>query len=445
MSLVKFQDPDIERYLLASFLQGPSFWKDVPEQWFSEPIHQKAYKEFKKFLKPPYSTYPTSSLVIEKTEDVDTKLLVTELEGIQVSSTDLNIRVHDMFDMYCSRKVHDIAQKIPDDLEKKKINTIIREKITILSELLNPFALGTVGREFIYDSAIERWLRYKGIEHGDIKNTAIPFHISELDKYSNGGLRKSHMMLIVAASGDYKTLTMLSLAYNYAFIERQDTMVLTLEVPGSGDQRDYQNMIDARHSLLEFNDIINGKLSVNRSLYREKLKDIADQKYPLYIVDIPEQATSADIIKEIEMYYAKMGKYPEVVIVDYLNEMSPVAIYSGTSDKYKILASELRVIARMYNIRIVTAMQLNREGKKIKDGEKRDLENVSESHYVSNPFQVIVFLHRDVNGIDEATNQLHWTIRKNRYGQKNVTFSTFANPAFCYVGDRKVTFAGHEQ
>ena len=445
MSLVKFQDPNIEKYLLASFLQGPAFWKDIPEQWFSEPVHQKAYKEFKKFLKPPYSTYPTSNLVIEKTEDADTKLLVTELEGIQVSSTDLNIRVHDMFDMYCSRKVYDIAQKIPDDLNQKKINNIVREKITILSELLNPFALGTVGREFIYDSAIERWLRYKGIEHGDIKNTAIPFCINELDKYTNGGLRKSHMMLIVAASGDFKTLTMLSLAYNYSFIERQDTMVLTLEVPGSGDQKDYQNMIDARHSLLEFNDIINGKLNVNRSVYREKLKDIADQKYPLYIVDIPEQATSADIIKEIEMYYAKMGKYPEVVIVDYLNEMSPVASYTGTSDKYKILASELRVIARMYNIRIVTAMQLNREGKKIKDGEKRDLENVSESHYVSNPFQVIVFLHRDVNGIDEATNQLHWTIRKNRYGQKNVTFSTFANPAFCYVGDRKVMYTGFEQ
>jgi replicative DNA helicase len=252
-------------------------------------------------------------------------------------------------------------------------------------------------------------------------------------------------MLIIAGTGEYKTLTKLSLAYNFAFIERKDTMVLTLEVPGSGDQRDYQMMIDSRHSLLEFSDIVAGKLNVTRSVYREKLMDINDQRYPLYIVDIPDKATSADVIKELELYFAKTGKYPEVVVIDYLNEMEPVSSYDSSSAKFKQLGSELRIIARTYGIRIITSMQLNREGKKIKEGEKRDLENISESHYVTNPFQVIVFLHQDSNGIDAATNQLHWTIRKNRYGQKNVTFTTFANAPFCYVGDTKVLYPGYEQ
>jgi len=446
MSIAKFQDSQIEKYLLAACLKGPEFWKDITEAWFDEDLHKKAYVEFKYFLKPPYSTYPTPDLVVEKTENNDIKLLVKELEAINVTLGEVNIRAQDMFSMFCSRKVYDIAKSLPGELTNKKISDIVKDKISMLSELMNPFTLGATERGFIYDSAVERWLKYKGIEHGDIKNTAIPFHINDLDKLTNGGLRKSHMMLIVAGTGDFKTVSKVNLAYNFAFLERVDTMVLTLEVPGSGDQKDYQTMIDARHSLLEFSDIINGKLNVNRSIYREKLIDIAQQKYPLFIVDIPDQATSADVIKELEMYYAKHSKYPEVVIIDYLNEMLPVGSYDGsTSAKFKQLGSELRVIARMYNIRIITSMQLNREGKKIKEGEKRDLENIGESHYVSNSFQVIVFLHRDSNGIDEATNQLHWTVRKNRYGKKNETFTTFANPAFCYVGDRKVIYAGFEQ
>ncbi len=445
MSLVKFQDSDIEKYILAACLKGPEFWKDVPEIWFNETLHQKAYKEFKKILKPPYSSFPTSNTVIDKTEDNDVKLFVTELLSIDVNIQEINIKVKDLFDMYCARRVYDIALKLPNELENKKVSDIIRDKIATLSELMNPLAIGNNSREFIYDSAVERWLHYKDVEAKLITNTQIPFHISDLDMYTKGGLRKSHMMLIVASTGDYKTLTKLSLAYNFAFIEKKDTMVLTLEVPGSGDQRDYQMMIDSRHSLLEFSDIISGKLNITRSTYREKLMDIRDQKYPLYIVDIPDKATSADVIKELELYFAKTGKYPEVVIIDYLNEMEPVSSYDGTSNKFKQLGSELRVIARSYGIRIITSMQLNREGKKIKDGEKRDLENISESHYVTNPFHVIVFLHQDVNGIDAATNQLHWTIRKNRYGQKNVTFTTFANAPFCYVGDRKVIYPGYEQ
>ena len=442
--ILKFHDIDIEKFVLSSFLKGPEYWRDIPEIWFHEELHRKAYKEFKKILKPPYSSFPTSNIVIDKTEDTDVKLFVTELSNIEVNIQELNIRVKDLFDMFCSRKVYDIAAQIPKELEVKKIGDIVREKISTLSGLLNPLDLGQNSREFIYDSAVERWLHYKDVEAKLISNTAIPFHVTELDNYTKGGLRKSHMLLIVAGTGDFKTLTKLSLAYNYAFIEKVDTMVLTLEVPGSGDQKDYQMMIDARHSLLEFSEIVGGKLNVNRGIYREKLVDINKQKYPLYIVDIPDKATSGDVLKELELYYATTGKYPECLIIDYLNEMEPVGGYNSSSEKFKQLGSELRVIARSYGIRIITSMQLNREGKKLKEGEKRDLENISESHYVTNPFHVIVFLHQDSNGIDAATNQLHWTIRKNRYGQKNITFTTFANAPYCYVGDRKVLQAGME-
>jgi len=444
MQVLKFQDLDIEKYILSSFLKGPEFWREIPEVWLNSPLHQKTYKEYKKFLKPPYSTYPTSNLVIEKAEDADIKLLVKDLEDIEVNIRELGVKIQDLFEMFCSRRIYDMASKIPDDLEKMKVEDIIKKNISSLSDLMNPFSIGGVHREFIYESAVERWLHYKEVEEGTALDTSIPFNIKELDKATKGGLRKSHIMLIVAPTGGYKSQVMGNIAYNYSFISKEDTMVATLEIPGSGEQRDYQRLIDARHALLDFSDIVSGKLnvSINRPLYREKLMDIDEQKYPLYIVDIPDKATPADLIREYELYYAKTGKYPSSTIIDYANEMEPVTGYGNTSEKFKNLGVELRRIARTYGSRIITAMQLNREGKKIKEGEKRDLEHVSESQYFSNVCHVVAFLYQDANGIDAATNQLHWMLRKNRYGKVNEGFTTFANPAFFYVGDKNIAHVG---
>jgi len=51
----------------------------------------------------------------------------------------------------------------------------------------------------------------------------------------------------------------------------------------------------------------------------------------------------------------------------------------------------------------------------------------------------VVHLYQDEQGIDEASNQLHWSIKKNRYGPKT-SFTTFANPKINYIGDRRISF-----
>lgn len=442
MSNVVFNNIEKEKKFLVGCLSGVSTWKNIPDIWISDPVIQKAYKESKKFLQPPYSTSPTFNLVEDKTEDPEVKLLLREIQTLQVDTREQNVIVQDLFDMFSARRVYEVALRIPEELEKKKVSDIIRDKIVTFSELMNPLTAGTKAREFIYDSAVERWLQYKRLEEFGAGHDRVKFHIKDLDDYTNGGLQKSHIMCLIGGTGDGKTFVKLNLAYNFAFIEKVDTMVITLEVPASEEQRDYQRLIDSRHSLMGYSDITNGTLNVNRAVYREKLIDIKQQEYPLYIVDIPDKATPADVISELELYFAKTGKYPEVVVLDYVNEMEPIKAYSNTSEKFKNLGVELRRITRSYGIRLVTSMQLNREGKKMKNGEKRDLEHVSESHYFSNVCHVVAFLYRDEEGIDEVTNQLHWTIRKNRYGKKNVTFTTFFNPVYTYVGDRKIEYAG---
>jgi hypothetical protein len=81
-------------------------------------------------------------------------------------------------------------------------------------------------------------------------------------------------------------------------------------------------------------------------------------------------------------------------------------------------------------------MQENREGKKTKDKEKVGVEHIGESHSMQNVCHLVIYLYQDDQGVDDATNVLNWAIKKNRYGPKNRTFSTFVNADLNYVGDK---------
>lgn len=432
--MIAFSDINKEKLVIAGLLAGPNSWKNFPESWLTDPIALSTYRYLKTFLGDPYHTYPTIAISIEKASNPDVLLYLQEVSTLIVEPREMPILVHDLYEMYANRKVVEVARSIPGALEKEKVSDLIRSKIADLSTLINPFETGQRERGFIYDNAKERWLKYTNIEKNPDQIDRTPFGIGELDEVTNGGIRPGYIVCFFADTGGMKTKTKANIAYNMAFQSHKDVMVITLEVP----KADYEAIIDSRHALLDFGDIVNGRLGEERSKHRQALMDIVKDKPNLYIVDIPDKATSADVVAELELYYVKFGKYPHVVILDYINEMEPVSTWNNTSDKFKNLGVELRRIVRSYNIGFITSMQGNREGKKVKDKEKVGIEHMSESHYFSNVCHVIAHLYQDENGIDETENMLNCAIKKNRFGKKDVTISMFANPAINYIGDRKL-------
>lgn len=435
---VKFEDFDTEKYILACCLQGPQMWKDFPEIWLRNEISKKTMREFRKILQPPYNTYPSVSILMEKCEDVDVKLFVTELSKIKVDRRDQGVKLYDLWEMYAAKKVYDVAESIPNDLEKSRIEEVVRAKITELSKLMNPFESGQRKRGFIYEGAKAKWNRYREIEKNPAVLKRTPLLVSELDKYLHGGVKPGWMLLFYAESGGLKTKTLANLAYNLSHLQNEETAVVTLEVPFD----DYEDIIVSRDALLDFNNIQQGELGEKRDQYKKTLIKMAESKPPLYLIDIPGDATSMDLIAETELFYSIHGFYPKWLFLDYANEMDPVTPWKSTGEKFKNLGVEFRRIVRTYKYGFFTAVQENREGKKLKDKTKVGTEHIGESHSFQNPFHVIIHQYQDSEGVDNAINQLHMSIKKNRYGEKHVTFSVFANPAYNYIGDRKLTSKG---
>lgn len=436
MPIVKFEDFEIERYVLAACLRGPEFWRSIPESYFFTEITRNTYRELKRFLEPPYSTYPSYELAFEKVENLDIKLFIRELSTVKIDKSLLPARLYDLYEMYATRKVYDIAKRIPNDLEQTRVEEVIRARLSDLAEVVNPFEAGIRERGFIYESAKARWDRYRTFEINPSARKTIPLGISGLDNKLNGGGRPGHIICFFGGSGGYKTLTKANIAYNIAFGQHLDVMVITLEVP----KESYELIIDARHCLVDYDKIEAGRLGNERLLYKKTLVEMADVKPRLYIVDIPGDATSADVIQEFELYYIRFGKYPDVCVLDYVNEMDPVRSWNNTGEKFKNLGVELRRITRTYKDLLITSMQDNAKAQEIQEKKKVKLSHMGESYSFKNVCNAVIYIYQDEAGVDSASNRLNFIFKKNRYGENNVGFTAFVNPIYKYVGDRQVMF-----
>jgi len=276
---VKFSDFDTEKFVLAGFLQGPEYWKNIPIGWFKEELSVKTYNEMQSFIRPPYHTYPTVRLLLDKTKDVEVLYFVNELSTIAVTPQEMSVYCYDLFEMWAARKVYDVGRSIPNSLERGKVEDVVRAKIVELSGLSNPFKVGRIERGFIYDGTAQRADYYDAVRDYPDKQRGIPFGIKQLDE-NTLSLREEDIVMFYAGTGGFKTKVLSNLAYNFSFGAGKTTMVLTLEVP----KRDYERFIDSRHSLQSYKQITQGKLGENESLFKRKLEDIAERKPPLYIL-----------------------------------------------------------------------------------------------------------------------------------------------------------------
>ena len=429
---LKVKDPEIERQVIVGLLQGPEQWKNIPSEWFTEDICIRTFKEANRFFEPPYNTFPTIPLLTDRVTDSDIKLFLSELATLKFDPREYSVYLTNLYKMFATRKVYEIGQRIVTSVEDRDPDTLVQDSVIGLTQIVNPISEGLIERGFIYEEALKRWNKFKTVEANPNAIERIPTYISEFDKIVNKGLRKPHIVLFYAATGGYKSRLLANLAYNFGFFGKKDVMVVTLEIP----KEDYDIILDSRHSLLEFNRIVNGTLENDRDKYYFALNDISTKKPSVYVVDIPGKSTSADLVRELQLYHAKFGKYPDVVILDYVNEMEPISKWNNTSEKFKNLGVEIRRIARTYKILFITAMQENREGMKMKDKSKGDLTTIGESHYFSNVCHVVCHLYQDE--IDIASNQLHISFEKNRYGPKKVSISVFANAEYNYIGDLQI-------
>jgi replicative DNA helicase len=284
-----------------------------------------------------------------------------------------------------------------------------------------------VRRGFIYEDVDKRIKTYETRkEKGAI--SGIPFGWKRLDEYT-GGHYKQDLTVVFSRTGGGKSRAMHNFAYN-ATTAGYKTMFVTIEMSGEEICRLY----DSRLCKLHYDKIKKGKLTEEEEEKWKsilKLMEVNQKKKGFYVVDIPQGCTVSTIEQEIDDFERRYGKL-DCVVVDYILLMQPMKKTKNRNDDVGMIAMNLKALARLRDVSVITATQANREALKIEDGSQIGTEHIGVSDQIAQQANVVLYLYRTPE--DRLKNTLKVNIVKYRDGGGH-WFELFADWPRNYIGD----------
>jgi len=235
--------------------------------------------------------------------------------------------------------------------------------------------------------------------------------LSTLDRLIN--ISGSEIFTVAAPPGIGKTFILGNFAIN-AFYQNKKVLVYSME---TGTARLFTRYIS---NILKVSK--NEIISETENVVTNKLKNrISDTPGDIILKEYgSNQVSSNDLMAHINDLVMYNNWKPDVVIVDYLLIMT-------TNDKrlssenpfkyYKTVTEEVRNISKLYNIPVLTACQINREGQADGGGTKALLtgKNIAESRGILDTSDYFITLNQTAQ--EKKRNEMRIYIEKNRNGQ----------------------------
>ncbi|NBU69867.1 MAG: hypothetical protein EBS53_00155 [Bacteroidetes bacterium] len=177
--------------------------------------------------------------------------------------------------------------------------------------------------------------------------------IAELDELTFGGLKTKQMGLIIGGSGRGKSIFLEWLG-RVAILLGQQVVYYTLELSAE----DIADRFDSLFCHIKPNDL----KSMNDAAYKQLHGYHQRFGNNLIIKEYPEDEATIHTIKAHYKQLASIGVTPGLVIIDYLDLMKPHRTYGDVNQEQAAVAKATRGMAKEFNTRIWSALQLNRSG-----------------------------------------------------------------------------------
>lgn len=182
--------------------------------------------------------------------------------------------------------------------------------------------------------------------------------ISTLDEPLGGGTLRKQFYMLSANSGGGKSVVLSNLANNYA-LQGLDVCYISLELP--------PDMIFLRQAFI--------MTEHSHRIWKTKVLEIAEKMHEFKkygagdfrITRLPIGSTANSIRAYIKQYEIEMKKPPDVLIVDYLDLLSPIGGVKnkGLSEQDREKSQEIYELLHAYDMIGWSASQQNREALKM--------------------------------------------------------------------------------
>ena len=174
-----------------------------------------------------------------------------------------------------------------------------------------------------------------------------------LDKKLFGGFNRGELNIFAGGSGAGKSLFLANLGVNWA-LAGMNVLYLTFELS--------ENLVSMRVDAM-VTDIPTRDIFKNIEDVEMKVKMIGKKSGAFQVKYMSTGKTANDLRSYIKEYEIKTGRKIDVILVDYLDLMMPIAKRISAENlfvKDKYVSEELRDLAMELNTVFVTASQLNR-------------------------------------------------------------------------------------
>ena len=308
------------------------------------------------------------------------------------------------------RKLYDVARRISEGIHDPAANMDTLTGL-VVDKVLD---LGETSASVSYEGSLKDTLDLRVAEYADRKANpdkykGIPFGISKLDMLT-GGVLPQELVCFFGAAATGKSRTLASIAYNM-FNSGRRILYCTIEMP----HQQVGRMFDSHHFFISSAGLRHGNLtSEDEAKYFSKTPTLSNRQGDFYVVDAPQGVSYATLLPVIRKY--KSRNRLDAVVIDYLNLMEPVARVEGSEPlKIGTIAKELKQLARLEKVAVLTATQAVRSVAKVEDIEKIGTEHVGWSNLLSYQCDLMIFLMKQT-GIRMAEGKMDASIIKNRDG-----------------------------
>lgn len=237
----------------------------------------------------------------------------------------------------------------------------------------------------------------------------IPSGWKWLDKNIGGGFLKEGRALYVfyGSTNVGKSIFLGNMATN--ILNQDKTVVLiTLEMP----EHIYAKRISACLSKIPSNDL---KLQIDPLKNKLNQYKVKNSNSKLIIKEFPTKGITVLGIKTYIEKLIRKGIKPDVIILDYLNLISPPNVSKNSYESIKEITEYVRALTYKFECPIITATQTNRSG--YKNG-MPDLETTSESMGLAHTADAQFPIWTDEQ--DFELGIIHMGITKNRFGSRGI-------------------------
>jgi len=288
------------------------------------------------FVKDYYESYHTTPSAKQVAAETGVDLSIQPISPDQVS--------------YCA-----------DEIETFCKRRALEKAILASPELINKGDYGTVQKKIV-DAIMVSLNRDLGLRYFDdidgrfermlTENHTESLGWAEVDEKLFGGISRKELLLVSANSGGGKSITLANIAFNFVN-KGKNVLYISLELS--------EDVVAQRFDTM-FTGISRRDWKQHVSELSTTLRSKRDESGILDIIQMPSGTSANQIRAYLKEFYLHYDMMPDLLIVDYLDNMSPNERVSADNvfEKDKRCSEQLRDILVDYNMFGATASQLNR-------------------------------------------------------------------------------------